>query len=192
MVKFEQLLERDFLLLSDFSSRVLDIHEQPFRLDYAFGNTTRRYTPDFQLSLADGTQLVVEVKPTRSLAKPEIQAKFDAIRAAMARQLISFVVLTEEVIRREPRLSNLKVLHPYLRQACGLPHATILRRLRRELEQAGSLSLAQCAQIAGDRESVLVLIAHGHLSCDFDRPVDDLALITIADKEHGNGRDNWF
>jgi hypothetical protein len=51
MVAFEQLLERDALYLFEFCPFIKDIHEQPFKLNYAFANKTRRYTPDYALTL---------------------------------------------------------------------------------------------------------------------------------------------
>ncbi|VEB41065.1 TnsA endonuclease N terminal [Chromobacterium violaceum] len=86
MVPFEQLLERDALYLFDFAPQIADIREQPFKFQYAMSNKVRRYTPDYALTMRDGSILIVEVKPTRSLAKPEVREKLLYIRYAMQRQ----------------------------------------------------------------------------------------------------------
>ena len=63
-VGFESWLERDHLMLMDFDPAVVAVSSQPFWLrwrDEAGG--ARRHAPDFFARRADGTAVVVDVRP---------------------------------------------------------------------------------------------------------------------------------
>jgi hypothetical protein len=74
-VGYESLLERDRVLLADFDPAVVGIVSQPFWVsgpDEACGGAARRHAPDYLLSLRDGCQVVVDVKPAAMCDKPEV------------------------------------------------------------------------------------------------------------------------
>ena len=72
LVGYESLLERDRLWLADFDPAVRQICGQPFWLTGRDGSTVRRHVPDFFFQMADGSYLVVDVKPARLLDAPEV------------------------------------------------------------------------------------------------------------------------
>ncbi len=75
LVGYESLLERDRVLLADFDPAVVGIVSQPFWIsgpDDASGGARRRHVPDYLLSLRDGCQVVVDVKPAVMCVKPEV------------------------------------------------------------------------------------------------------------------------
>ena len=72
LVGYESLLERDRLWLADFDPAVRQICGQPFWLTGRDGSTVRRHVPDFLFQLADGSYLVVDVKPARLLDEPKV------------------------------------------------------------------------------------------------------------------------
>ena len=72
LIGYESLLERDRLMLADFDQGVVAIASQPFGITGDNGGVTRRHVPDYLLRMVDGTVVVVDVKPARLLAKPEI------------------------------------------------------------------------------------------------------------------------
>jgi hypothetical protein len=183
MVGFEQLLERDALYLFEFARQVADIREQPFKLRYAMGIRTRRYTPDYALHLADGTFLIVEVKPARSLAKPEVHEKLMYIRDAMQRQGHQFIVLSSETIRAPHRLDNLKQLHRYLRQPLSIEVLRMQRLLKSHFGCQCPVPLRQLKAVLGTSEPVLHLLAHGQVSCDLDQLITNDTLITLVKLE---------
>lgn len=184
MVAFEQLLELDSLYLFEFAPQVVDIREQPFKLSYAMGNKIRRYTPDYALTFRDGSVLVVEVKPERSLAKPEVREKLLHVQESMARQGHQFIVLSSASIRAPHRLDNLKQLHRYLRQSLPLETRRTLRQFKDRLAGQPLLTLDGLTQALGSPESVaLHLLAHGELSCDLDQPLTLNTLITLTKQE---------
>jgi hypothetical protein len=71
-VIYESRLELARLLLADFDPDVTAIAAQPFLLQARVAGTARRHVPDFLLAHADGSVLVVNVKPAGKLAEPRI------------------------------------------------------------------------------------------------------------------------
>lgn len=81
-VAFESWLERDHLMLLDFAPEVTAVAAQPFTavLPTSFG--PRKHTPDFFVRTADGTGVVVDVRPDeRAVKDAEV---FDATAVACA------------------------------------------------------------------------------------------------------------
>ncbi|WP_089085074.1 TnsA endonuclease N-terminal domain-containing protein [Aquitalea magnusonii] len=183
MVSCEQLLERDMLYLCEFASQVIDIREQPFKLQYAMGNKVRRYTPDFALTMADGSILIIEVKPADSLAKPDVREKLLHVKDAMQRQGRQFIVVSSATIRAPHRLDNLKQLHRYLRQPLSIELLQLLRQLKTQFGCQQPIPLHQLKAAAGSSEPVLRLLAHGQVSCGLDRLITADALITLTKQE---------
>lgn len=83
-VGYESWLERDRLMLLDFDPLVTGMASQPFQLSWAGAGAKRvRHTPDFFVRRADGTGLVVDVRPDERIG-PDDAAKF-AVTAAASR-----------------------------------------------------------------------------------------------------------
>lgn len=183
MIPFEQLLERDTLFICEFAPQVIDIREQPFRLQYAMGNKIRRYTPDYAFILIDGSTLVVEVKPARSLAKTDVRKKLLYIREAMYRQGHQFIVLSSETIRTPYRLENLKRLHRFLRQPLPREVREIYQLLMSFHGNHSPVTLGELEVQLGKTDSILRLLAHGELSCDFDQPITKDSMILLKKQE---------
>lgn len=192
MIACEQLLERDALYLFEFSPQVLAIREQPFKFFYADGTRTRRYTPDFALTLSDHSELVVEVKPKKSLANPEIQAKLAAISDAMVRQGHRFLVLPGDVIRAEPRLSNLKLLFPHLRHPVSDATRWRLRALAEASSPGAILLVKELAEHFGGMPAALHLLAHGLIGSDSSQPIDQNTPVSLLPEEVDHVGINWL
>src|SRR5258708_2583026 len=71
-VVYESRLELARLLLADFDPAVTAIAAQPFLLRAHAGGRVRRHVPDFFLVRADGSALLVNVKPAARLADPAV------------------------------------------------------------------------------------------------------------------------
>ncbi|WP_407942940.1 TnsA-like heteromeric transposase endonuclease subunit [Luteipulveratus halotolerans] len=70
LVGYESLLERDRLWLADFEPSVCRIASQPVWCSGKDQGSLRRHAPDFMLEYADGSHLVVDVKPAALLDEP--------------------------------------------------------------------------------------------------------------------------
>ncbi|WP_281659878.1 TnsA endonuclease N-terminal domain-containing protein [Microvirgula aerodenitrificans] len=163
MVAFESLLERDALYLCDFSESVTGIREQPFTLPFTDGTRVRRYTPDFALKLEDGSTLVLEVKPVAKLTQPDLAQTFALIRNEMRATNQRFRILTDDAIRREPRLGNLKLLHRYLSTPLPEPVPHVLHR------SCPNKTLEEWGQSLGGLPYALAAIAHSLLIFDWSQ-----------------------
>lgn len=80
-VQYESGLELEILTLLERSGRVAYYQEQPALIPYTFKGRRRKYYPDLFVATADGRGLLVEVKPTESMALSINRAKADAGRA---------------------------------------------------------------------------------------------------------------
>lgn len=176
MVAFESLLERDALYLCDFSKSITDIREQPFTLTFTDGARVRRYTPDFALTLEDGSTLVLEVKPASKLAQPELARSFKLIHSEMWAASHRFRILTDDVIRHEPRLGNLKMLHRYLVPPLPEPILHLLHR------SCPNKTLKEWGQHLGSLSYALTAIAHSLLTFDWGQELCLRTPVFICDQ----------
>lgn len=187
MVHHEGLLELEAAYLFEASPHVSRYREQPLTIHYPDGSRLRRYTPDFELLLTTGASVLVEVKPIRSLEDEEVRHKLDCVAAHFERASTAFMVLTDEKIRFEPRLSNLRwVYHhagrvPPTQTSSDTAVAHCAGQLPMTIRQAGPM-----LALAGVNPCSLLM--SGHLRCPLHTPVSETTLITLA-KEADDG---WF
>lgn len=62
-VGYESWVERAVVMMMDFDPEVTGLSSQPFWLHWHDGNRPRRHAPDYFARLADGTGVVVDVRP---------------------------------------------------------------------------------------------------------------------------------
>lgn len=167
MITWESLLEKDVLLLLEFSPGVISYREQPAVIKYADGTRIRKYYPDFELVLVDDTLVHLEVKPSKELDKTKVRRKYERIAEHYRTRPIDFRIITELEIRREPRFSNLELIayahsHPWYQQPT---QETLISFFQGEAK-----SLHECDSVLG-AASTHRLIANGKLICDLDLPL---------------------
>ena len=180
LVHCEGLLELDAVYLFEAHRRIVRYREQPARHHYADGDRTRRYTPDFELTFIDGSTLLVEIKPERSLAADEVRQTLQAVRAHMRRSGHPFVVLTDAELRLEPRQSNVRSIFrragrhwPTLR-AAKVDLSRQLARLPMLLQEA------EAAFKASGSTNVYTLLLLGLLRCDQSLPLQPSTVIHLS------------
>ncbi len=83
-VGFESWVERDRLMLLDFDREVVGVSSQPFWLRWWTDGKRRRHVPDFFARRADGSAVVIDVRPDDRIA-PEDADAFAATARACAR-----------------------------------------------------------------------------------------------------------
>ncbi|WP_141717147.1 TnsA endonuclease N-terminal domain-containing protein [Burkholderia cenocepacia] len=185
MVGYEQLLEADACVLFEMSPLVISYREQPERIWFAHGDRTRLYTPDYELELADGHRLLVEIKPAARLAEPQIREKFRCIEEHMVRIGRAFTILTDASIRLQPRLSNLRGL---LRSAPLVDiDGDAVRRSISMLTGSGTTTFGDMASLIG-QDAGVDLLMRGHATCRLDEEITTNTLFTLS-SEH---RHEWF
>lgn len=165
MVHCESPLEGDFVLQCDFDDRISAVQEQPERLDYKRNGKIRRYTPDFRIE-RNQRSCLIEVKPEEKLACDEVRDKLEFIQDLYAENGDPLEIVTDSDIRREPLLSNLKLLKRYRRRSLmGMQGIQLVEDIRHVLP-ASAYELASL--LSGGHATVYALIAAGYLSCDLN------------------------
>ncbi|MDF0499980.1 TnsA endonuclease N-terminal domain-containing protein [Burkholderia cenocepacia] len=180
-VAFESLIERDALLLFEFSRGIASYREQPYSIWYLFDGKSRRYTPDFELTLISGTPLVIEIKPEEKTLIPDEARRLRRIHEHLASLGVAFRVLTDTQIRTGSRLSNLGTLLPYL----GKPMSALQRRLAAEplRENSSPLTVAHASRCLGSTAEVYRLIAEDVLGADLHQRLSDSTALFIQDRD---------
>lgn len=152
-VPYESWLERDHLMRLDFDCEVVGVAAQPFILswrDDAMGPL--KHTPDFFARRADGTGLVVDVRPDERIGERDA-AKFAGTRAACG--LVGW------------EYERVGALHPVfaanLRWLAGFRHARVMHEDTAQslLDVfAGGAGLLAGARSCGDPIRVLPVLYH--------------------------------
>ena len=184
MVHYEGLLELDAIYLFETSPLVESYGEQPSTILYPDGGRLRRYTPDFILKLRGGCQVLIEIKPSRSLLQAEIRHKFEQISAFFARQGTVFLILTEQEIRLEPRLANLKWLYHQAPPTIANPtkNRMAVWQLAALFPMTAHQATSACSPLGTDPYSLLMA---GYLTCDLSQAVIyDTQLELNLESEH--------
>jgi hypothetical protein len=73
-VGFESWLERDVAMMLDFDPEVVAFSSQPFWLAWAQDGEQRRHAPDYFARLADGTGVVIDVRPDDRIEPRDAEA----------------------------------------------------------------------------------------------------------------------
>lgn len=152
-VGFESWLERDHLMLMDFDPRVQAVASQPFWLRwFDEQDNSRRHAPDFFARRADGSAVVIDVRPDDRIPERDAEA-FAATAAACELAGWEF----RRVGGPAPVLTtNVRWLSRYRHPRCRSPEvATALL----EVFQQGR-GLFAGAELVGDRIGVLPVLFH--------------------------------
>lgn len=168
LVGFESWVERDRLIELDFANDVVGIASQPFRLTVQDAGRRVEHTPDYFVRLADGTGVVIDVRPDE-LVDEAAQAVF-----AMS------ATFCESVGWRYRRLgaiapvlgANLRWLAGYRHPRCADPS---IENCARAVLSEHAVPLGELAQTIGNPVSVLPALFHmvwaGRASIDLDASI---------------------
>lgn len=177
LVGYESWLERDRVMLLDFSREVAAFSSQPFWLTWRAGAELRRHVPDYFVRLADGSGLVIDVRADDDIGPRDAEAF-----AVTAEACASVGWGYQRVGALDPVLAvNLRWLSDYKHPRTLDPVcAAILRAaLTRPLPLMGA------ARTAGDPMAVLPSLFHmlwsGSLQADLSAaPLSGSTLVQAA------------
>lgn len=154
LVIYESRLELAWLLCADFDRSVSRIVAQPFLMTAQVDGVVRRHVPDFLL-MTDCGPLVVDVKPARRLARPEVASTFAWSRQVIESRGWRFVVRSEP----DPvRLENIRFLAGYRRSWLFAPE--VVDRLDAAVPDGSSLEAAFAAAPEFEPERVRATVLH--------------------------------
>lgn len=185
LVHCEGLLELDAVYAFELHSGITRYREQPTKLDFADGPQLRRYTPDFEVTLSSGQTILVEIKPASSLAKPDVQHRLACVQDHMQRHGKLFTILSDDVLRREPLRSNLRLI--FHRLARTMPTRSAAVSALRRSATAFPMPLSRAvAELSGLGMQPYVLMFMGMLACDLTAPLTPDSLVSLT-QEDGHG-----
>jgi hypothetical protein len=152
-VGFESWVERDVVMLLDFDPDVVAVSSQPFCLTWAGQPRTRRHVPDYFARLADGSAVVIDVRPDELVGADDAE-----VFAATGRACAAVGWGYRRVGAADAVLAaNVRWLSGFRHRRCGNGPAgsELVRRVA-----AGPVTLADLAGCAGDRLAVLPALYH--------------------------------
>jgi hypothetical protein len=178
---YESLLERDYMYLLDFDPYVTFWHEQPLRIRFTHGGKTHRYTPDLEV-YRDSKQQIVEVKSKQQVESGKWDLLFRTASSICEQEGYEYIVVTDEVIRQQPKLENVKKLWKYARTLTLPQHQILCSEFFRE-RSVGQVELGDLLQLfktnSVPASCLYALLFWGALDFDLMQPLDHCSLITL-------------
>jgi hypothetical protein len=185
--QYESTLERDFIVLLDFSRDVRTYEVQPVSVDWFDENgKVHHYTPDmlvtFHPGRSDGSKpWLCEVKYRDDLARnwKEYRPKFKAAFRYASKHGWRYRIVTEREIRT-PRFENARFLTRYLKAVQWKPDYSLAELLQKRLEEMREATPAALVEAVCFDETnrarllptLWYLIATLQIGVDLDRPLN--------------------
>lgn len=187
MVRYEGLIEADAVISFELNPAIVHYREQPYKVKYPRDGKLRTYTPDFELLLLNGETLLVEIKHSEFMLRLENKTKYQVIADWLQFERTHYAIITEQELRVEPRLGNLRYIY---RQLSKKRHTRtrlqiILSSLNEyEKTTVGRLNIA----VAKYQLTAFDFLAAGLISCCLDEKISNsTALIRLEENDNG-----WF
>jgi len=182
MIACESQLEHKAALHFEFSPAVRRFREQPVKFEYDFLGSTRRYTPDFELTFYTGEIWYVEIKPANKMLCEDRKLQFSFIETAFEDKGLNFIILTDEDLDHPVRLRNLSLLRMHQRVK---PSKTAIQDVTALLNSNEPTTVGSLVGGVKSAAVVLSLIANHQVSVDLDMPITHSTFVSLP-KENNN------
>lgn len=173
--EWESWLELDAYMLLGCCIDVLAINTQPFSFSYERPDgQLASYTPDACISLPNGRQALLEIKPAVFALEQDEFERLSAIKQRCIREDIDYVVLTDTDIRVNSRIYNARLLRGYTNTSVHVP-STPFETIQALLKLHGALPIRTLVQLSKGvvaEQQIFLLIARHLLSIDWDVPLN--------------------
>ena len=165
-VQHESHLERRFIMAALSCPVVRDIAHQPFTLALEAAGATGKYTPDFLITFADSSTLVVEVKPQAYLKRHE--SRLHAAAQALQLQGHPFFLATDALIDGHGLSARAMLLMRYGRMPVTEERTNAVLQLLSRTKQTEMSAQALVEQGATFEEVWAMVARHQwHVPADF-------------------------
>jgi len=98
VVPYRSSLELRFMELLDHNDEIDCYEYEPVGIPYKFQGRDHKYYPDFLITWKDGTQEVIEIKPSCNINTSKNVAKFNAVQEFYEESMVKFNILTETTL----------------------------------------------------------------------------------------------
>lgn len=160
--------EPDLARLLDWAPAVRSFRSQPEWIRYSWRGRQHRTCPDFLVVRHSGHPMMIEVKPPNVAASAHITLRTEAVARACARMGLVYGVVSDDFIRRQPRLANIRLLSRY-RETALTQHDWA--RLRREASGDGRTIAELESEPNLDLQRVYAALFRRLLVCDINQPI---------------------
>lgn len=171
MIAWESQLERRACYLFEFSTGVEGFREQPITFKVPFYDRIKRYTPDFELILASGEIVYVEIKPLSKLEDTDVLAFYNNVSIQLNREGYQFIVITDDELINPIRERNLVVLRAYQQQL--LSKYVVEQTINWLKQRAKPIYLKELITFLNSIHKAYAFIAQGLISIDLDKPFSE-------------------
>jgi len=182
---FESPLERDYMYLLDYEHAISYWIEQPLRIRYGDNGRTRSYTPDFEVHRQSKKQ-IIEVKTKDQVDSGDWDSLFSTALFICEQEGYEFSVVTDEFIRQQPRLENVKTLWKYARTPIRARHQILCIEFFRE-KQIAEIELSEFIQFFRAQhvpvQTIYALLFWSVLNFDVTQPLNVASIITLPSAE---------
>ena len=182
---YESLLERDYMYLLDHDLTLSYWVEQPLKIRYGDNGRTRSYTPDFEVHRQSKKQ-IIEVKTKEQVDSGEWDSLFSTASSICEEEGYEFTVITDEFIRQQPRLDNVKKLWKYARTPIRARHQILCIEFFRE-KQIAEIELSELIEFFKAQnvpvQTIYALLFWSVLDFDIMQPLNLVTLIKLPSSE---------
>ena len=189
---FESLLERDYMYLLDYELAISYWVEQPLKIRFGDNGRTCSYTPDFEVHRQSKKQ-IIEVKAKKQVDSGDWDSLFSTATFICEQEGYEFTVVTDEFIRQQPRLDNVKTLWKYARTPIQAKHQILCIEFFRE-KQVAEIELSELVQFFKVQhvpvQTIYALLFWSVLNFDVTQPLNLASLITLPSTEV-SATTNW-
>ena len=180
MIVCESRLEKEYVELMQFDRSIQSLKSQAHKLVYYDEGKKSSYTPDFIIERKDGKE-IIEVKHSKSL--PKHKQKLLDVEIAYSLLGLRFLVLTEEFIRKQPRLANAQLI---LRYSWEKVSRKSFKALVDHFKDFGTDTIGSVLEKLSPKGVLMgelyKLIFHGIIMLDFDKQIDEDSEISFNPK----------
>lgn len=162
----ESLLEAAFCLELEHRADVLCYQIHPYTLCFEAAHI--RYTPDFQVTFANGDQHLVEVKNDQSLQCQKIRARLARVTELLAEQGCLLECLSMRQFYGATRTTNLEYLYHLAFGDSGAADSAIGRYLA---QQPQAITLHELMQQPFDPTSIAHALFYKTIHCNLTKPI---------------------
>lgn len=180
----DSLNEHYFCHHLDFEQSIPDYRSHPATFGYIDAEgKERQYTPDKLLITTTGQWIFVEVKPFKQWVKIKWQVKLKYLQGLFYSIDCHFIVVLDRSIRREPLLSNLRLINAYA--YLDLTGESIREVVDLVSTKPGIELSELCQRIKSSSTpaaAIYKMLYHHHLACDLNKDLSRTTRIYLCER----------